>query len=326
MEYRESQCYAKTLCSYCESKESCGNVLNKFALNLSEAEAASFIHDIITLDFFQDLEGSMNSFMNEIPRVREHLQALLFVSHRRNLNGSVVDDSDEEDLQRSLRYFGINSILLLRIPYNSLYTLPLINRRSFMSSDNNIEEYDYKSRNDEYNSNYYNNDNFSDHHDGGCRCHHHLTLTSTPAPIGDGTNYFESELNDNNNNNDKGGYDSDEVYVGKNADGRLLRSSSSKSIVGAKRSRSAKEEEVDDDSFTYCNNSYNDKKHHKKSVDIMIFHSPPRKRIFAKRTAPSNSSDEEEEEEADNNTTTTATLVSNHRRRRIFDDDVDAEF
>ena len=95
MDYRESQRYAKEICEHCESKGNCGMTLHKFTAGMSESEAASFVHDLITLDFFADLRGSLKDFLLEMHRCRAEVEALLSESHERDKNGE-LRDSDED--------------------------------------------------------------------------------------------------------------------------------------------------------------------------------------------------------------------------------------
>lgn len=97
MDYRETQRYARQLCEHSNSKRLCGRVLHKFTSGLSSFEAAAFIYDIITLDFFQDVRGSTKDMMGELPRAREQLESLLNASHNLDADGEIVDsDADSE--------------------------------------------------------------------------------------------------------------------------------------------------------------------------------------------------------------------------------------
>ena len=95
MDYRESQRYARQLCEHARNKRICGKILHKFTSTLSPGEAASYIYDLITLDFFQDITGTMKDFLQNIPNVAEDVEALLDATHNRDKDGEIVDsDAD----------------------------------------------------------------------------------------------------------------------------------------------------------------------------------------------------------------------------------------
>jgi hypothetical protein len=58
--------YAGVICSHTEKKNVCGRVLHVLCGHMQSAEAASFICDIIRLDFFADLRGTMEGFLAAI--------------------------------------------------------------------------------------------------------------------------------------------------------------------------------------------------------------------------------------------------------------------
>ena len=97
MDYRESQRYARQLCEHSNSKRICGRVLHKFTSALTPSEAAAYMYDIIMLDFFQDVRGSTQDLMREIPRAQQELTMLLQASNNLDKDGEIVDsDADSE--------------------------------------------------------------------------------------------------------------------------------------------------------------------------------------------------------------------------------------
>lgn len=101
MELRESQRYARQLCEHSPSKRICGKILNQFTSSMTESAAAAFAYDIITMDFFQDVQGAMKDLLREVPTFREQLESLLDESHRRDKDGEILDS--DADSQGNLR-------------------------------------------------------------------------------------------------------------------------------------------------------------------------------------------------------------------------------
>ena len=101
MELRESQRYARVICEHADNKRTCGRILNKFTYSYTEEIASIFVHEIITLDFFQDLKGTIKEFLIELPRIYEQVNRLLSETHRRNNNGEILES--DEDSQGNLK-------------------------------------------------------------------------------------------------------------------------------------------------------------------------------------------------------------------------------
>ena len=104
MEESESIRLSLEVCGYAQTKSRCGRVLATLTDTMDTAAAAALIHDIITRDFFLDLEGKMKSFYHEIQKddLREFVMALLTESHKTNENGDIVES--DEDCNGNLRY------------------------------------------------------------------------------------------------------------------------------------------------------------------------------------------------------------------------------
>lgn len=89
--------FAQALCESCTSKKKCGKVLYYLLINRYDtADAAGFIFDIVTLDFFLDVEGDMHSFYSQLGELRERVQMLLVENDKVNAAGELVA-SDEDD-------------------------------------------------------------------------------------------------------------------------------------------------------------------------------------------------------------------------------------
>ncbi|KAJ1430854.1 hypothetical protein B484DRAFT_448660 [Ochromonadaceae sp. CCMP2298] len=103
--------FARMICEYSETKGNCGLVLSKFGAGLSSAQALGLVSSILSKDFFRDLSGKMNRFLEQLGPLRELAETLLDAKYRRdeggellesdqdstgNLRGFVEDDEDDE--------------------------------------------------------------------------------------------------------------------------------------------------------------------------------------------------------------------------------------
>ncbi len=98
--FTDTQRYARAIVEHCSSKRKIARILSLFAMaQYSIGEGASFIHDIVTLDFFLDIEGSMESFFGHIKpeELRERLTILLSASHHLNGRGEIVDSDEDSE-------------------------------------------------------------------------------------------------------------------------------------------------------------------------------------------------------------------------------------
>ena len=86
------------LCCAMDSKRLCGQVANIFTSDLSQEEAASFMYDIVTLDFFLDLEGNMQDFLKQVRKpAREVLEHLVSSSFNTDTNGDILESDADSD-------------------------------------------------------------------------------------------------------------------------------------------------------------------------------------------------------------------------------------
>ena len=110
--------FTTKVCENCETKKLCGETINVIiaSLNMEVPDAIAFIHDVISHDFFLDLEGDLKSFLrcfrNGDGQIKAQLKALLHVSnkvkkkkgskHTQSSNRSIEsdeyqDESDDDD-------------------------------------------------------------------------------------------------------------------------------------------------------------------------------------------------------------------------------------
>jgi hypothetical protein len=86
------------LCLSSDTKRNSGIIIDVFTSSLSDEEAASFAYDIVTLDYFLDLSGGMNDFLNQIRLpVRQVLDALISESHKLDADGNIVESDADSD-------------------------------------------------------------------------------------------------------------------------------------------------------------------------------------------------------------------------------------
>ena len=62
----------RTICDHTARKKVCGRVLHVLVGHMQTAEAASFICDVISFDFFLDLTGTMKGFLAALPGDTSH--------------------------------------------------------------------------------------------------------------------------------------------------------------------------------------------------------------------------------------------------------------
>ena len=95
----DAQRYSRLLCEHCRAKKKIGTLLSQVtaAANYSLEESASFIHDIVTYDFFLDIPGEIDGFYRKLqpPQLKDRLLALLSASRHLNSRNEIVD-SDED--------------------------------------------------------------------------------------------------------------------------------------------------------------------------------------------------------------------------------------
>lgn len=102
MEDYEFSRFVQSICEGCSSKKKVGKVLYHLLIGRHTIEeAAGIIFDIVTLDFFLDVEGDMQSFYEQLGELRDRVQALLRHSNLINERGDMV--ASDEDEQGNLK-------------------------------------------------------------------------------------------------------------------------------------------------------------------------------------------------------------------------------
>ena len=95
--------FVQTICEACPSKKKVGKVLYHLLIRrFSIEEAAGYIYDMVTLDFFLDVEGDMRSFYSQLGELRPRVEMLLRTNNVLNEHGEIV--ASDEDERGNLRY------------------------------------------------------------------------------------------------------------------------------------------------------------------------------------------------------------------------------
>lgn len=102
MDYRQTQRYARTICEHSGSKANCGRVLRQFSSSLPAREAPHFVFEVMSLDFFRDLTGSLQQFLRELGGVGEAVDGLISEAHDRDDDGEIVES--DADSHGDLKY------------------------------------------------------------------------------------------------------------------------------------------------------------------------------------------------------------------------------
>jgi hypothetical protein len=102
--------YASVICEQLGHKSLCGKALHFLTYSMHNncddraREVAKFVIDIITLESFRDVPGSMKSLLVAFtPKVREEITSMLDEDYDLNSQGELVDS--DEDSQGNLRDF-----------------------------------------------------------------------------------------------------------------------------------------------------------------------------------------------------------------------------
>lgn len=95
--------YATVLCEYCPSTEYCGRVLEQITSKLEVQAAAEVIVDVITLDFFPEISGTMKECLAQLTRAKEQVEAILDDEgyERKSESGDIIES--DEDSEGNLR-------------------------------------------------------------------------------------------------------------------------------------------------------------------------------------------------------------------------------
>ena len=110
MDYRQTQRYARAICEHSGSKANCGRVLRQFSSSLPTREAPHFVFEVISLDFFRDLTGTVQQFLRELGScVGDAVDGLLSEAHDRDGDGEIVES--DADSHGDLKYDRSNIVV-----------------------------------------------------------------------------------------------------------------------------------------------------------------------------------------------------------------------
>jgi hypothetical protein len=107
MNLSELRLFSKVLCEHSKSKSVAGRVLDLITQSdkLDLEQASELLYDIVTMDFFYEIPGDMNSFLaqfgraeeeNKKPGLKERVIELLEENYRRNETTGDLIESDED--------------------------------------------------------------------------------------------------------------------------------------------------------------------------------------------------------------------------------------
>jgi hypothetical protein len=106
MNLSELRLFSKVLCEHSKSKSVAGRVLDLITQSdkLDLEQASEHLYDIVTMDFFYEIPGDMNSFLahlgrgeeNKKPGLKERVIELLEENYRRNETTGDLIESDED--------------------------------------------------------------------------------------------------------------------------------------------------------------------------------------------------------------------------------------
>ena len=95
--------YAVALCEHCRTKVICGKILEQITSKLEVQPAAELIVDVITLDFFPEINGTLKECLAQLTRAREQVEAILDEEgfERKSESGDIIES--DEDSEGNLR-------------------------------------------------------------------------------------------------------------------------------------------------------------------------------------------------------------------------------
>ena len=80
--------FTTKICEHCETKKICGETINAIvtSFHMEVPDAIAFVHEVISHDFFLDLEGDFKSFLRcfrtDSGQIKTQLKALLNSNHK----------------------------------------------------------------------------------------------------------------------------------------------------------------------------------------------------------------------------------------------------
>ncbi len=88
--------YAVALCEHCRTKVVCGKIFEQITSKLEVQAAAEVIVDVITLDFFPEIIGTMKDCLGQLSRAREEVEMMLDDGYERRPESGDIIESDED--------------------------------------------------------------------------------------------------------------------------------------------------------------------------------------------------------------------------------------
>ena len=102
MDPQQFRRFVRVICDHSQTKKVCGKILNAFACRMTSSEACSFISEIVSYDFFLDLNGDMKGFYKQMPEIGENVKNFLSSTRNTDEEGNLVDSDVDEG--GNLRY------------------------------------------------------------------------------------------------------------------------------------------------------------------------------------------------------------------------------
>ena len=85
------------ICGFAGTKKKCGMILKHFCDEMNSPEALDFIYDIISHDFFMDLRGKLDDFIEAIPDMSHAIRRLIDKNFKLNSKGEIMDSDEDEN-------------------------------------------------------------------------------------------------------------------------------------------------------------------------------------------------------------------------------------
>lgn len=84
------------VCSHSDTKRRCGFLLNIITNCMQPPDAANFVCDIMSFDFFEDLVGPVDDLLRELPHLKELIQQFMI---SKNIRGLESDEDEDGNLK-----------------------------------------------------------------------------------------------------------------------------------------------------------------------------------------------------------------------------------
>ena len=88
---------ALQICGFAKTKKKCGIILKHFCDEMNSSESLDFIYSIISRDFFMDLRGKLDDFIEAIPDMSHAIRRLIHKNFNLNSKGEIVESDEDEN-------------------------------------------------------------------------------------------------------------------------------------------------------------------------------------------------------------------------------------